>query len=349
MLQENKNNSEIFIFFVKNFVMEKKHLKKIFDSFNSKKILVIGDVMVDQYILGKVERISPEAPVPVVSITERENRPGGAANVALNLKAMGACPVICSVIGKDDSGIIFKKILKKNKLDDSAVIISDNRKTTVKTRVISNNTHLLRIDDEDTKPVSQKEEALLIKKIDEIIRKNKIDAVIFQDYDKGVITENLIVKVIALCKKNIIPVAVDPKKRNFRCFTDVTLFKPNFKEMLDGEKIDLKKDDFEGIFKAAKSLKNKIKAKYIFITLSELGVFITDGKKYERIPAQIRDIADVSGAGDTVISLAALCMSSDLGMKELAEISNMAGGLVCEKSGVVPVNKSRLFEKLSDI
>ncbi|MFH2143966.1 MAG: bifunctional ADP-heptose synthase [Bacteroidota bacterium] len=329
--------------------MDKKHLKSIFESFITKNILIVGDVMVDQYIWGKVERISPEAPVPVVSITSRENRLGGAANVALNIKSMGACPIICSVIGDDEKGKIFSKMLKKNKMDDYGLLISDKRKTTVKTRVISNNNHLLRIDDEDTVLISKKEENLLYDIILKIFKKQSIDVVIFQDYDKGVITEDLIKKVIDLCNKYNVQSAVDPKKRNYSFYNGVTLFKPNFKEMVEGSKTDLHKDDYDGIFKVAQKIKTRMNAEYVFVTLSELGVFITDGKVYNRIPAQIRDIADVSGAGDTVISLAALCLSVGLDIKEIAEISNMAGGLVCEKSGVVPIDKNKLFDKLSMI
>ncbi|GAB4279066.1 MAG: D-glycero-beta-D-manno-heptose-7-phosphate kinase [Marinilabiliales bacterium] len=323
-----------------------EQINEIFKSFNDKNVMIIGDVMVDGYIWGKVERISPEAPVPVVSITKRENRLGGAANVALNVKAMGANPIICTVIGNDDKGAIFKELLKKRQLEDDCVVIDNSRKTTSKIRIISGDQHLLRVDDEHTEFISDNSREKLFDKILQAINTKQIHVVIFQDYDKGVINSKLISKVVKLANQKGIPVAVDPKKRNFNYYKDTTLFKPNFKELSDGTKTDLDKDDFDSLFKACKDLQNKINAKYIFVTLSESGVFITDGKKWHHHPAHVRDIADVSGAGDTVISIASLCLTTGMNISEIAVISNIAGGLVCEKVGVVPIDKNQLLEKL---
>ncbi|HBS88692.1 MAG: carbohydrate kinase [Bacteroidetes bacterium GWF2_38_335] len=324
----------------------KNDFKKLFESFNNKNILIIGDVMVDAYIWGKVERISPEAPVPVVSITQRENRPGGAANVALNIKALGANPIICSVIGEDEKGLIFKDMLKSNGMISDAILTCSLRKTTSKTRVISNGQHLLRVDEEITSPLDHETEQSFIAHLATIIKYKKIDAIIFEDYDKGVITPTVIDNLVNIAGKLNIPVTVDPKKNNFCNYNGVTLFKPNFKELKEGLKLDIEKGDFEGLFKAALVLHKEYQQKFVMITLSELGVFISDGEKYQVIPAEFRDIVDVSGAGDTVISVATLCLCLGLPTEEIARVSNCAGGLVCEKVGVVPINKDELLTEI---
>lgn len=322
-------------------------LKDLFQNFNNKNILIIGDVMVDSYLWGKVDRISPEAPVPVISVTKRENRLGGAANVALNLKALGANPILCSIIGDDEKGHIFKEILHNTNLTDKGIVVSGKRKTTVKTRIISGTQHTLRVDDEETGFINESLEKILFECIQSIIKADKIDAVIFEDYDKGTITPSLIEKTTSITNTYHIPTLVDPKKRNFLEYKNVTLFKPNFKELIEGLKLEIEKTDFEEIFAAAKQMINSFNIKYMFITLSELGVFICDKDNYHHIPAVIRQIADVSGAGDTVISVATLCLASGMEMQEIARISNIAGGLVCEKSGVVPVDKELLLTEIS--
>lgn len=325
--------------------MKSPNIKSIFDSFNQFNILIIGDVMIDSYMWGKVNRISPEAPVPIIMSSKQENRLGGAANVALNVQALGAKPILCSVIGSDSKSKIFYNLLKKRKLSDEGIMENNSRKTTVKTRIISDNQHLLRIDEEDDTELSSETEKNFIKKILAILSNKKIDAIIFEDYDKGSITPELISSIVAFANKNNIPTLVDPKKRNFMEYKDVSLFKPNFKELIEGSKIDITKGDFESIFTAAKKLHSELSAKYLLITLSELGVFISYNNSYKTIPAEIRDIADVSGAGDTLIGTASLCLAADLEPELIAGISNLAGGLVCEKIGVIPVNKEQLFQE----
>lgn len=308
--------------------------------------------MVDSYMWGKVERISPEAPVPVCTITKKENRLGGAANVALNIAAMGAEPVLCSVVGDDVNGKTLKSLMKKQLLSTDGIIFSKTRLTTTKTRILSGSSQMLRIDEETDVPVNSEEEDIFLKKIFEIIAKKRIDTVIFQDYDKGVITKNIIRSVVNKLKQMNIPVAVDPKKRNFENYQGVTLFKPNLKELKEGLKID----NFEQINpvtlrKAADILHKTYKIEKVFITLSDKGVFIIDYAqqpiKHFLLPAHLRTIADVSGAGDSVISVAALCLAIGMNAEDIARISNMAGGLVCESIGVVPVNKDILFKELN--
>ncbi len=325
--------------------MKSQDIKSIFESFNQFNILIIGDVMIDSYMWGKVNRISPEAPVPIIMSTKQENRLGGAANVALNVQALGANPILCSVIGKDSKSKIFYNLLKKRNLTDEGILEDESRITTVKTRIIADNQHLLRVDEEIDEELNPETETIFIKNVQTIISDKKIDAIIFEDYDKGSITPEVIKSVVDLANKSNIPTLVDPKKRNFMEYKNVTLFKPNFKELVEGSKIDIKKGDFDGIFKASQKLHSELSSKYLLITLSELGVFISYNSSYQTIPAEIRDIADVSGAGDTLISTASLCLAAGLKPEFIAGISNLAGGLVCEKVGVVPINKEQLLEE----
>ncbi len=301
--------------------------------------------MIDSYMWGKVNRISPEAPVPIIMSTKQENRLGGAANVALNVQALGANPILCSVIGKDSKSKTFYSLLKKRNLTGEGILEDENRKTTVKTRIIADNQQLLRVDEEMDEELHPETETIFIKKVQTIISDKKVDAIIFEDYDKGSITPEVIKSIVDLANKCNIPTLVDPKKRNFMEYKNVTLFKPNFKELVEGSKIDIKKGDFDGIFKASQKLHSELSSKYLLITLSELGVFISYNSSYKTIPAEIRDIADVSGAGDTLISTASLCLAAGLEPELIAGISNLAGGLVCEKVGVVPINKKQLLEE----
>lgn len=326
--------------------METNEVNQIFDRFKQMQVIVIGDAMVDTYLWGKVERVSPEAPIPVVSVTKRENRLGGAANVSLNLQALGATPILFSVIGGDERGKKFRKLLEKRNLSCDGVFIDPQRNTTVKNRVISNGQHIARVDEETTELISSELEIALIASISKVIENKKIDVIVFVDYDKGVVTKNLFEKINQIAKEKGIPTAVDPKKRNFHNYKDISLFKPNFKEFVDGTGLPLIKGDLEALKIAADEFKQKQNFKLIFVTLSELGVFISNGVKDQYFPAVIRYIADVSGAGDTVISVASLAMAAGLPPKTMALMSNLAGGLVCEKLGVVPIDKDQLISEM---
>ncbi|MEE0889182.1 MAG: bifunctional ADP-heptose synthase [Bacteroidales bacterium] len=323
---------------------------KVFDKFNSLNILIIGDVMIDAYWWGGVNRISPEAPVPVCAVNEKESRLGGAANVALNIAAMGANPILCSVVGEDYQGHQLCELMKKQNMDTNGIVFSSNRPTTVKTRIIGNKTQMLRIDEETDANISLSEEKIFLDKIESIINTEKINAIIFQDYDKGVITEGVITKIIEIAKRKNIPVTVDPKKRNFTAYKNVDLFKPNLKELKEGLKIDFDNVDKDVLVEASLLLHYKQKIDKVFITLSERGVFMMDFTKKEAeitmLPACLRKISDVSGAGDTVISLATLCLALGLDSQTIANVSNFAGGLVCESVGVVPIDKNKLLSEL---
>lgn len=317
-------------------------INQLFTKFSKLNVLVIGDVMLDHYMIGNVSRISPEAPVPVVNITDKQFRLGGAANVLANLQVMGANPVICSVVGDDIYGSVFINLLEKSGLSTAGLIQADDRKTTVKTRVIGNNHQLLRIDEEQDDSIDKGLETLVLNRINEIISGQKIEVIIFEDYDKGLLNESIIKKVIALANKKGIPTAVDPKKRNFTAYKGCTLFKPNLKELKEGLKIDINPKSLKSVSEASQKAINSLKCENLFLTLSENGVFLKNNKQEIAIPAHIRNIADVSGAGDTVISIASLCLAAKTSMHLLAELSNMAGGLVCESVGVVPINKQQL-------
>jgi len=318
-------------------------LNEIFQSFNKLKVLIIGDVMIDSYLWGNVERISPEAPVPIVHVQKRELRLGGAANVALNVQSLGATPILSSVIGDDADGASFLTLLKNNKLSTEGIIKSSERITTIKHRVIAGSHHMLRIDQEIDSSISKPDAKKLIGKAKKLIA--KCDAVIFEDYDKGVLNKLVINEIIAFCNKIGVPTIVDPKKRNFLFYQKASLFKPNKKELKDGLKLDSALKGRKEIEKAAQELKNQLKADTILITLSEEGVFIDNGSEKHLIPAHIREISDVSGAGDTVISIAALCYALKLPSKLVAGLSNLGGGIVCEQIGVVPIDKKTLLEE----
>lgn len=323
--------------------MKANSLKDIFDAFNALKVLIIGDVMIDSYVYGKVERISPEAPVPVITVSHKEKRLGGAANVALNVQALGATPLLCSVIGEDEDGHTFKQLLNDQQISCEGIIQSKNRITTEKQRIMSSAHHLLRVDSEISTVLNQEEEKALIDRISSMIP--EVDVIIFEDYDKGAITPFLIQEVVTIANKQGTPSVVDPKKRNFLDYHGVTLFKPNLKELKEGLKIEFDVRDIAQLKNAVEILKSKVAIKNALITLSERGVYIDCEKEQHLIPAHIRTISDVSGAGDTVISIAALCMALNLPPKLVATLSNLGGGLVCEFIGVVPINKNSLFEE----
>ncbi len=325
--------------------MSQLSIKQLLEGFSKLKVLIIGDVMVDSYLWGKVSRISPEAPVPIITQTKKEFRMGGAANVAQNIKSLGAEPVLCSVIGNDSNSYVFLDLMKKQAMPSQGILQSEKRVTTVKTRIISGSQQLLRIDHETEDYLNEKIEDQLFQKISSILKTQPIHAIIFQDYDKGVITPNLIEKVTNLANISKIPTLVDPKKRNFNLYRNVTLFKPNFKELVEGLNIQVEKKDLDSIYHAAKLLHAKASFSMVMVTLSEHGILISDNISYDHIPGEVHDITDVSGAGDTVISMAALCLASGMSAKQIAVLSNLAGGLVCEKVGVVPIEKEQLIKE----
>ncbi len=321
-------------------------LTALFDSFSRMRVLIIGDIMVDAYLWGTVDRISPEAPVPVVAVTRRNNRLGGAANVALNIKALGATPVLCSIAGKDMRGSELLILMQDEHLDNGGILQSPKRLTTTKFRIFGNNTQMLRVDEETTEPLSRSDASGFHQMLEEKITRETWDVIIFQDYDKGLINPETIGLVTALASARNIPVAVDPKRKNFTSYRNVTLFKPNLKELREGMKTELDpgSDAFHAMVEQFQQQQNIAR---MMVTLGSEGVYVRAGGKGETLPAHLRSVADVSGAGDTVISVASLCLAAGLEPLQTAAMGNLAGGLVCEEVGVVPVNRDKLRQEAS--
>ena len=319
------------------------NLTKYFHDFKSKRILIVGDAIIDTYLWGEIHRMSPEAPVPVVDVAVNQNdsRLGGAANVALNLKELGAESILCTVIGNDNRGIIFEQLMQEQGLSLEGMLISNGRKTTTKTRVIADNKHQLRIDEEDTYPIKVENQFYnLIEKLT-----HNIDAIILQDYNKGVLTETIIEKIISLANSKNIPTVVDPKKQNFLSYKQCTLFKPNLKEINEGLNTNPDINNFSEIEETTSKLRNIISAKAILLTLSNKGIFLNTRSGSKIKESTTSNVIDVSGAGDTVVSVAAMCLACNIDFEELAILSNIAGGVVCEKVGVVPITNKELLER----
>ncbi len=318
-----------------------QRLKELFNTFNTKSIAIIGDVMLDKYIWGTVGRISPEAPVPVVDVEAESAHPGGASNVALNVRNLGARPLLFGVVGNDNHAEQLKKIFDDTNISSDFLVEDTSRPTTVKTRVIAHSQHVVRIDNEVRQTISEKIRDEIIKKFEQHI--DEIAAVIFQDYNKGVIDKRIIHSIIDLTKRRNIPVCVDPKFQNFFEYEGVDVFKPNRKETEDVLQIKMHND--EEYIQAARVIIERLNCKNVLLTLGERGMLLYQSDGFtKRIPTRARKVADVSGAGDTVIATLSVMIASGAAMLEAAAVANIAGGLVCEESGIVPVDKNQLYE-----
>ena len=313
----------------------------IFSKFKDLNILIIGDVMIDAYIWGAVERISPEAPVPIINVKKRDFRLGGAANVALNVLSLGAKPVLCALAGQDVQGNRLLQLMGDKGMNTEGIVVSTTRPTTVKARVIAAHQHVIRIDDESDAMATSQEEQELLRRIQKLLP--DCQAVIFEDYDKGAITKKIIEETVKLAKSLGVPTIVDPKKRNFLQYRNVTLFKPNLKELREGLKMEIEADNTASVNEAVEQVKGRLGVEGVILTLSERGVYVDYQKQQLIVPAHKREIADVSGAGDTVVSIAALCVALGLGSEKIATLSNLGGGLVCQYVGVVPIDREELL------
>ena len=312
-----------------------------FDAFNQVNVLIVGDVMIDRYLRGNVTRISPEAPVPVVNLEGEDLRLGGAANVALNVRAMGATPILCSVVGDDEDGQVFRQLLPEYGMSNQSIIHSKARRTTVKTRVMAGAQHLLRLDQEDTHDLNDAEAEQLLEAIEQVLDTQEIHVILFQDYNKGILIPKIIREVILESIRRGIPTAVDPKFNNFWAYKQITLFKPNLKE-IRAQAPQPVQTNLASLQAAATYIKAQLGNQHTLITLSEKGLFLETGGRGSIIPTEPRAVADVCGAGDTVISIVALGLGLKLDLQETALLANLAGGQVCEKVGVVPVDKEQL-------
>ena len=322
--------------------MTETDIHNLFDKFSHQHVLVVGDLMLDAYVWGKVNRISPEAPVPVLQVSGREERPGGAANVALNLSALGARVSVAGFVGDDAAGNMLLHLLEERQINTGCCARA-NRPTTTKTRMLSGSHHLLRIDEENDQDISGENAQRLIKNIATCL--HNVNLIVLEDYDKGTLSPEIIKQVIAMANEQGIPVAVDPKFRHFMDFQGVYLFKPNLKELREGLKTEvnpLSESDMEGVTDelfAALGIEN------ILITLSEHGIYYRNQATMGRIPAERRHIADVSGAGDTVIAIASLALHCGANLAEAAALANLGGGMVCETPGVVPIDVHQLLKE----
>ena len=323
-------------------------LADLFENFNNLRVLIVGDVMVDAYVWGRATRLSPEAPVPVVHVARTENRLGGAANVALNVQALGATPLLCAVVGTDAGGDQLLQLLHTHELPADGIVRSAHRPTTVKQRILAHGQQLLRIDSEVETDLNAEESANLLVAYDDLLA--RADVVIFEEYDKGVLSEAVIAECLARARQRGIPTVVDPKKKNFLAYRGCTLFKPNLKELREGLKLEFGEPDADrpGFEAAVVRLREVLAPEIVLVTLSEHGVFAQQNGHKTYLPAHLRTISDVSGAGDTVISIAALCVALGQPAAFTAALANLGGGLVCEQVGVVPVEKQRLLEEAQD-
>jgi len=318
-----------------------KRLDELKKNFGGKRIAVIGDMMLDGYFWGDVKRISPEAPVPVLEVEDEFFRFGGAANVALNILTLGGIPVPVGVIGNDTYGNIFSSLLKEKKIDSEGIIIDHQRPTTTKTRVIANSQHVVRIDKESKSYISNKIESKILSYVETIL--SKIDGIILQDYNKGILTPSLITKIISIGNKKNVLITVDPKFDNFFEYKNVTVFKPNRKETETVLGIRIKDD--KDISSAGKNLLQRLNSKYILLTLGESGIAVFEkDDKERRMPTKARKVADVSGAGDTVIATLTIALAAGADIYEACFLANYAAGIVCGEVGIVPIEKEILFQ-----
>jgi rfaE bifunctional protein kinase chain/domain len=319
--------------------------KKLFTSFSSLKVGVVGDVMLDTYMWGKVDRISPEAPVPIVTLHHKEYRIGGAGNVALNCQSLGANVSILSVTGDDTEGLLLEELFEGSNIDTSYLVKSADRITTNKTRIISRNQQMMRLDAEVTNDLNSKEEKNLLEKVQAYISAVDPDIIIFEDYNKGVLTEKIIQQVIELCRQAGVITAVDPKRKNFFSYKHIDIFKPNLKEVKEGLNLLIDEISQPLLQNIHAELQNILHHTISFITLSEKGVYYQQDDKSNIIPSHLRSIADVSGAGDTVIAVAAMVYAVTKNVHLMAEIANIAGGVVCEEVGTVAISKEKLLQE----
>jgi D-glycero-beta-D-manno-heptose-7-phosphate kinase len=329
--------------------MQPIDFEKLFHQFTQLKVAVVGDVMLDTYWWGKVDRISPEAPVPVVAVSKKEQRIGGAGNVALNLQSLGASVSVLSVLGKDDDGEQLTKLFADNHINTKYLVYSKDRITTNKIRIISRNQHMMRLDAEQTTDIGAADEERLLYAFEAFIAAAAPDIVVLEDYNKGVLTTNCITKIISLCRHHNILTAVDPKRKNFFAYNDVDIFKPNLKEVKEGLNLLSDVVNLEVLKDIHLQLEDKLKHKISFITLSEKGVFYNDDKMAAVIPTHIRNVADVSGAGDTVIAVASLVYAATKNVNLMADVANIAGGLVCEEVGTVAIDKEKLLAECKQL
>jgi D-glycero-beta-D-manno-heptose-7-phosphate kinase len=314
-------------------------LQTIFQNLSGKRVAVVGDLMLDRYFWGSVARISPEAPVPVVEVESESTRLGGAANVANNIASLGGTPYMVGVVGQDDSGRALMSIVVENGFPTDGVLIDSSRPTTVKTRVIAHHQHVVRVDREVKQEISEEMQSKILDFLQKNVR--SLDAIIIQDYNKGVIVKSLIGELVEFARKNRIIITVDPKFHNFFEYKNVTVFKPNRKET--EEALGVRLDDQASVERAGRTLVDRLKPENVLLTLGERGMTLFEGKdQITHVPTAARKVADVSGAGDTVVSTLTMSLAAGATIREAAMLANVAGGIVCGEVGIVPIDLNGL-------
>ena len=323
--------------------MKKEKFKRIISKFSKAKVLIIGDLILDEFLWGDVSRISPEAPVPVVWVRSESFMPGGAANVANNIHALGGEVYLAGVIGMDERGKTLTEELRKKGIEVEGVIVDGERPTTLKTRVIAHHQQVVRIDKEKMDCLSSDAIGQIIDYVKKIIK--GIDAIIIEDYGKGVVTPRLLQEVLRLARRYKKIVTVDPKEEHFHYYKGVTAVTPNCYEAARAAGVNIK--DGDNVVKIGKVLLNKLKCKAVLITLGEHGMHLFEEKGHVTyIPTLAQDVFDVSGAGDTVIGAFTLALASGADMKHAARISNLAAGIVVGKVGTAAVTQKELLSRL---
>jgi rfaE bifunctional protein kinase chain/domain len=323
----------------------RSRLQTLLGNLSGKRVAVVGDLMLDRYYWGSVARISPEAPVPVVEVESESTRLGGAANVANNIASLGGTPLMIGVTGDDEAGKSLRSIVAENKFPDEGVLVDSSRPTTVKTRVIADDQHVVRVDREVKKEISEETQA----KVLDVLKRNvkSLDAIIIEDYNKGVIVKNLIHEIVDFAKRHGLIITVDPKFNNFFEYKRVTVFKPNRKET--EEALGIRLHDQGSIDRAAKTLVDKLEAENVLLTLGEHGMTLVErGSAAIHVPTMARKVADVSGAGDTVISTLTMALAAGASVREASMLANFAGGIVCGEVGIVPIDVNVLGETVLD-
>ncbi len=318
---------------------------ELFSNISNVRAAVIGDVMLDTYWWGSVDRISPEGPVPVVALHKKEQRIGGAGNVALNTVSLGAQTTLFSAIGEDEDAETLLNLLQNQNINTDYVLRSNERITTNKIRIIGRNQQMLRLDSEVTADISKEDENKLLNNFIDYVKKHQPSVAIFEDYNKGTLTESSIHAMIDVCKQHNIVTTVDPKRKNFFSYQNADIFKPNLKEVKEGLNLLSTEITEENLRHIHQQLHERLQHRISLITLSEHGLFFQQKNDAKIIPTHIRNIADVSGAGDTVIAVASLVYAATKNILLAAEIANLAGGIVCEGVGTIAINRQVLLDE----